>query len=185
METKTLWRFLLLQTVSFVLLVGLAQPSNSTQNPVPTQPPPPSPRSAGKKVVSLGKDDPPLRWPPPDVDAATPAVAPGVPCPLDEVLKAAGQHVKELTTNLERFSAIERVEDVMFSKSGKAGLPSGRSFNYLVLISEPPRGRVGVEERRDGSRESSPYNVAETGLVQLLAGEDVQMQKALELVRQL
>lgn len=165
MQTKTLWGLLPLQIVSFILLVGLAQPSHSTPNPGATQPSPPSQRASAKRFVKLRQDDPALRWPPPDVDSATPAVAPGVPCPIDEVLRAASQHVKELTTNLERFSAIERVEDVMFSKTGKAGPASGRSFNYLVLISEPPRGRVGVEERRDGSRESSPNNVAETGLV--------------------
>jgi hypothetical protein len=71
-----LWKFLLLETVSFLLLVGLAQPSHAGPNAGATQPPPPSQRASAKRFVKLRGDDPALRWPPPDVDAATLVVAP-------------------------------------------------------------------------------------------------------------
>ena len=163
--SKTRSSFLLASTIVLVTSMASPQERLRAQNVGSFPPSPVRHGSVGKKFVRLDAEDGALRWPPLDVDTAIPPVAPSVPCPLDQVLKASGQRVKELTANLERFSAIERVEDMLFGKDGKAGRPVGRSFNYLVLISESPDGGVMVDERRDGSREPSPNNLAETGLV--------------------
>jgi len=171
MNTQSFWASAttgtLLFALAYVVLASEASPQKpvTTQNAAAIQPSSLSERSANKKIIKLEGQDAALRWPPLDVDAATPTVAPGVPCPLDELLKAAGQHVRELTANLERFTAIERVEDILFRKDGNAGRPVGRSFKYLVIISETRLGTVVVDERRDGSYESPPNGIDETGLV--------------------
>lgn len=160
-------RRIFLFATAALLLASPASPQEPvrSQDARAIQPSPSRPGSASKKFVRLELEEGALRWPPTDVDTTVPAVAAGVPCPLDEVLKATGQRAKELTANLERFSAIERVEDILFGKDGKAGRPVVRSFNYLVLISEAPHGRMMVDEKREGSGEPPPNNIAETGLV--------------------
>jgi hypothetical protein len=124
----------------------------------------PPQRSNGKKSVKSKTDDSELRWPPTDVDESKPAVDPNIPCPLQEILKRAGQHAKELTENLERFSAIEDIEDITFGKSGRSGPPDHRSFNYIVSISEPRPGLLVLDEMRKGSGDLAPNNLAENGL---------------------
>ena len=105
-------------------------------------------------------------WTPPDVDEALPLVAPDVACALPDVLEHAGQRLKELVTNLEQFTATERIEHSQLDRNGNWHPPLTRSFKYLVFISEMRPGMLNVEETRDGetSLEAFPTQFATTGL---------------------
>jgi hypothetical protein len=105
-------------------------------------------------------------WWPPNVDEAAPSIAPGVPCALGDVLQGAGQRVAELVTNLEQFTATERVEHSELNRKGNWAPPRARSFKYLVSISEIRPGMLNVEENRNGgqSLDAFPTRLATIGL---------------------
>jgi len=110
------------------------------------------------------------RWLPPDVDEVRPPVAEGVSCPSERVLEGATSRVRELVSNLERFSA---TEDLLHENMDELGRPSGaetRRFNYLVFISEIRPGTLDVEEYRNGSvaLEQFPAQMATVGLPALV-----------------
>ncbi len=105
-------------------------------------------------------------WAPIDVDAEVPGVAPGVPCPLQDVLSSTSKRVEELVTNLQQFTATERLRHIEIDGKGKAHGKQTRSFAYVVAINEPRLGILNVEEYRNGdsSLEVFPANLATTGL---------------------
>src|ERR1700686_5077670 len=49
-------------------------------------------------------------WVPPDIDSGAPDVKSGQTCSLPAVLDGAGKRIRELVTNLDRFTATEFVE---------------------------------------------------------------------------
>ena len=106
------------------------------------------------------------RWPPPNVDDTVPAVAADVSCPLPQVLQGATERVKELVTNLQQFTATERIEHQEVDKAGNFRPPKTRSFAYLVTISEIRPRILNVEETRNGSTalELFPGGLATWGL---------------------
>ncbi len=120
-------------------------------------------RSESPRDINSESDDSGPRWPPTNVDQFRPVATADTPCPLKEVLQGASQHAEELTKNLERFSAIERVEDIAFGKNGKGGSPTNSTFNYIVLISQPRPGLVSLTEMREGNK-LSPNSIAENNL---------------------
>jgi tetratricopeptide (TPR) repeat protein len=97
-----------------------------------------------------------VAWQPPGIDDAKPSVAPGIPCPTDQVLKRAGLHAQELVENIGRFSAIE---DLLHEKLDNSGNPTSREvrkFEYAANVSESPLGYLMVDEYR-----TEHYSVAE------------------------
>ena len=122
--------------------------------------------AAAPLIASPLLASPAARWAPTDVDTAVPAVAPDVTCSLPEALQGAGQRAKELVTNLEQFTANERIEHAEFDPKGNWRPPLARSFKYLVSISEVRPGMLNVEETRDGetSLEAFPTRLATRGL---------------------
>jgi hypothetical protein len=159
------------------LLVFL--PADTTaQLPQPPTLPRPTAESGGVPTVAATPSLPMVsgelglpegRWAPPDTDEAIPLVAPGIPCSLPQVLQAASQRVKELTVNLDRFAAIERIEHREVDKKGHWRAPKERSFEYVVTVSEIRPGMVIAEEWRNGSSstESFPTHLATLGMVAL------------------
>jgi len=109
---------------------------------------------------------PVAHWAPADVDAAVPAVAPDTPCSLPGVLSATSQRVKELVTNLERFTATERIEHEQVDTSGKARQKETRTFTYLAAIEQIRPGMLSVSEYRNGaiSVDAFPARLATNGL---------------------
>jgi len=105
-------------------------------------------------------------WAPPDIDDAVPPVTTGAVCSLPEVLQGAGQRVKELVTNLEQFTATERIGHSELDRKGNWRAPLARSFHYLVSISEIRPGMLNLEEARDGNSalDNFPTKLATTGL---------------------
>ena len=108
----------------------------------------------------------PRGWIPPDIDEVTPPVAADVPCSLPDVLKPASERVKELVSNLEQFTAIERIEHSQFNSDGAPSRAQIVSYKYLVSIYEPRAGFLNVEETRDGQDlpATLPKNLATRGL---------------------
>jgi hypothetical protein len=121
---------------------------------------------AHKKSARLAPDASAVPWAPADVDATVPAVAPNAPCSVPDVLPATSQRIKELVTNLQQFTATERLEHEKVDASGNPHAREARTFNYLVAISETPSHMVFVEEYRNGqtSLEVFPARLATLGL---------------------
>lgn len=92
----------------------------------------------------------PVSWLPPNIDDGVPPVSPHVPCSLPEVIQHAGERVKELVSNLEQFTAIEKLEHAVVSSNGTVGRPETVSFKYLFSMHEVRPGHFSVEETRDG-----------------------------------
>lgn len=109
----------------------------------------------------------PLPWIPPDIDKSTPALDPGVACPLSQVVAGAGQRMKELVENLQKFDATEDLEHFNLDASGSLSKPETRKFDYVAIINPALHGGFQVEEYRNGSVAMSqfPAKIATTGLV--------------------
>ncbi len=101
-----------------------------------------------------------------DVDTVVPRVDPDVPCPLEAVLKSAGERAKELVNSLPRFTATERMEHYAADANGEWGNPTTITFNYVVEMQQVRPGMLVMEETRDGrkSLERFPAHLATTGL---------------------
>lgn len=121
-----------------------------------------------KTSLAAAVTSPPLRpsWLPPDVDERVPPVEPGAACTLDNVLIEAGKRVKELVSDVDRFTATESLEHETISKSGAASRPQTRKFDYVVSVAEYRPGLLSVEEYRSsrGSEAEFPDGVATKGL---------------------
>jgi hypothetical protein len=103
-------------------------------------------------------------WPPLDVAKAMPPVAPGRPCPLPEVLAGAGLRIRELTRNVDRFTATELVQHQSVDGAGKLQAPQIRKFDYIVSMAQKAGGFVRVEEYRNhAGLDQFPDHIATLG----------------------
>ena len=105
-------------------------------------------------------------WLPPGIDDVVPEVHAGVECPLPVVLRGAGQRMKQLASNLEKFSATERVDHYTIDSLGVRHVPEKRAYDYVVIVSQTPSGLILLDEYRDGSVDQSlfPAHIATMGL---------------------
>jgi hypothetical protein len=89
-----------------------------------------------------------------------------IACPLPLVLQGVEQSVKELVSNLDRFSATERVEHFPVHADGGLAVRDDRSFDYVVVVTRSGDGMFGIDEYRDGGLDPSrfPAGIATTGL---------------------
>jgi len=105
-------------------------------------------------------------WAPPGIDQAVPPVQNDVPCPLPEVLHGASARVKELTDNLQQFTANERIEHIEVGKKGQLRPPVSATFTYVANIKKASPGFLQIDEYRNGTvghTDSFPAKVATTG----------------------
>jgi hypothetical protein len=109
---------------------------------------------AGKSLHALRQRD------------SVPAVQPNIACPLPLVLQGVEQSVKELVSNLDRFSATERVEHFVVRADGGLAAPDARSFEYVAVISRSGNQAFLIDEYRDGRLDPTrfPAGIATTGL---------------------
>lgn len=108
----------------------------------------------------------PKGWAPPDIDQVVPPVKPDVPCPLNEVLSGVSARVRELTENLQQFSAIERIDHVEVRKNGSQRAAQSATFTYVAQIHKASPGELQVDEYRNGTAsqtQSFPAKLATTG----------------------
>ena len=104
-------------------------------------------------------------WPK-DLDAAVPAVAPGVSCPLSEVMLEARQRAEDLVANLEKFTATEVLDSSEVRKDGRPKQSVKQSFNYAAAVSGSRGGFPQVEENRNeiGRPRTEPVSITTAGL---------------------
>ncbi len=104
-------------------------------------------------------------WGPPDIDTVVPPVDTAAPCPVGDVLAGASKRVKELVTNMQRFSATERIEYFEADKYNASHMTAKAKFMYVAYIHEVRPGQLAVEEYRDNSLglQNFPTNIAASG----------------------
>ena len=108
-------------------------------------------------------------WGPPGVDDVTPAVAMGVSCPFDQVMKASGERTAQLVQDLTRFAAIENIVHEQLDKTGNPVTKEVRKFDYVASISEERPGYLETEEFRSEKYgiENLPDGIVTKGFVTL------------------
>jgi len=109
----------------------------------------------------------PVLWPSKDVDAAVPAVAPGVSCPVAQVMLEARQRAEDLVANLEKFTATEVIDSSEVRKDGRPKQSVRQSFNYSAVVSQLHSGFPEVDESRNEISRSraEPVPITTAGLV--------------------
>jgi len=95
-----------------------------------------------------------LTWNPPQVDASLGSRVSSPPCVLSDVLKQAGARANELYTNLQSFSAQERIEYQASDHMGYLQDARIGTFDYVVLFQQTLGGTT-VQESRNPKRGSS------------------------------
>jgi hypothetical protein len=109
-----------------------------------------------------------MLWEPPDVSAPLRSLSSTPPCDLSSVLKEAGAHAQELTTNLENFTAQEKIE---YEKLDQTAFPEENAaavFDYVFAFEQRGGGRVSHEYRTPASGSHSfPASGQDTGQVAL------------------
>jgi len=108
-------------------------------------------------------------WQPRGVDEIKPYVAPGVACPLAQVIDETGKRVTQLVDDVEHFAA---VEELLHQALDDYGIPTRimtRKYNYVATISEPRPGILNVDEFRANklTLEGYPDHIATTGFAVL------------------
>ncbi len=105
-------------------------------------------------------------WTPAGIDEAVPYVDPDMECPLPQVLNGVGQRMKQFVSNLEKFTASERVEHFVIDGSSTRRTPDVRNFDYVVMVSRTSTGVFLLDEYRNGSADPAqfPANIATQGM---------------------
>ena len=117
-----------------------------------------NPVKSGPKAITVV-------WPK-DLDAAVPAVATGVSCPLSEVLLEARQRAEDLVANLEKFTATEVIDSGEVRKDGHAKQSVSQSFDYSAAVLRAHSGFPEVDENRNEIRRTraEPLRLTTAGL---------------------
>jgi tetratricopeptide (TPR) repeat protein len=100
-------------------------------------------------LVAFAPSLPPSVWGPPGVDEVKPPVAPGVGCPLPQVIEGSGERVKELVDNITKFAAIEAMSHEQLDKTGSPITKETRKFTYVASITEDVPGYLQTDEYRN------------------------------------
>lgn len=111
----------------------------SAAAPVPA--PPPAKESAKKSEEKY------LFWDPPDVDAPLRSVSSADPCPLSNVLMQSALRANDLISNLQNFTADEKIDYQVLGNMGQHIANGNDSFDYTVDFKESPKG-MAIEENR-------------------------------------
>lgn len=99
----------------------------------------------------------PTDWAPPDIDASVPTVRGDGPCPLPTIMQETKHRALELSDNLQKFSATERIEHRDVGKNGKVHNPTVGDFSYVAELHQTEHGETYIDEYRssiNGARES-------------------------------
>ncbi len=145
------------------LMCGAAASAQSTP---PQQKPTKQKKTKVPKENFAAPSGPGVAWDALDVDAAVPPVDTATSCPLESVLKSAGERAKDLVNTLPRFTATERMEHYEADATGKWSAPKTVTFEYVVEMQQVKPGMLFMDETRDGRRslDRFPAHLATTGL---------------------
>jgi hypothetical protein len=105
-------------------------------------------------------------WLPAGIDNFVPPVQASIECSLPQVVGGAGQRMKELVENLQRFDATENVQHFRVDDLGSRSRRETRAFDYNVNIKLLDSGVFKLDEYRDGHADPSqfPAQIATQGL---------------------
>jgi len=112
------------------------------------------PQNQEKKVKNRS-----LHWNPPKLDPPIKGVSVSPPCDLAEVLQRAAASTSELITNLQNFTAQEKIAYQVSDREGFALDAGSGSFDYVVIF-ERAEGKPLVEESRKPMRGSIMFPAA-------------------------
>ena len=107
-----------------------------------------------------------FHWLPPSADAVTPINVADTPCSLPAVLHGVGQRMKQLVDDLQKFRATEHIEHYKVDADGKRHAAQGRTFDYIVSVSQASTGAFELDEFRNGEvgPDQFPAGIATEGL---------------------
>jgi len=158
-----------------------AVPRSSATPPTPsppeataTSPPPPAqdaPRSAIAPETKVAERKPKSKiplWDPPNVDGPLRSRSSSSPCLLSEVLEQAGARADELVTNLQNFTAQEKIEFQLRSSVAHVLQAGTGTFDYTVVFGQRPEG-LAVQESRTPERgtRAFPFSIQDVGLPEM------------------
>jgi hypothetical protein len=148
------------------IATGAGGGPNGIAQPQPGQSPLEAQLSVPPSMMLVAADPGPAPWTPPGIDKIVPNVEAGVACPLPQVVGGAGQRMKDLVDNLQKFDATEHVEHFNVDAAGSRGRSETRTFDYVVTIAFSDTGVFRLAEYRDGSLDPSvfPAQIATMGL---------------------
>ncbi len=118
-------------------------------------------------ALSIGNSDADaFHWLPPSVNTVAPINVADAPCSLPAVLQGVGQRMRQLVDDLQKFRATEHIEHFKVDADGKRHAPQGRTFDYIVSVSQESNGAFQLDEFRNGNvgREQFPAGIATEGL---------------------
>jgi hypothetical protein len=99
------------------------------------------------QVIEKGVKNQNLVWAPPNVDTPIPSLSQIPACDLSSVLEQAGTSASLLATNLERFSALERIEYKMFDNKTVPKESDDGTFDYVFAFEQENGGSTSREYR--------------------------------------
>jgi VWFA-related protein len=109
-----------------------------------------------------------LLWDPPKVGRPLHSLNASSPCVLSQVLEQAGTRANELVTNLQNFTAQEKIEYQLRSSVTHVLQSGTGNFNYTVVFGQR-RGGLAVQESRaleHGTR-AFPFSIQDVGLPEM------------------
>ncbi len=108
-------------------------------------------------------------WRPADIDDAKPTTAPGITCPVANVLEKSGKRVQEFVHDLSRFGADEELLHKSIDQFGYETRRETRQYDYVATVTEPEPGIVSIDEYRGDktAQEGYPDAISSTGFVTL------------------
>ena len=158
--------------------------AGETKAPVPS----PRPFEQNAPAVNLVPLAPPPEipprpdWAPADVDAAKPFLISNATCPLQQVLRKAGEKAEQFVRTLQEFSAVENFQEIELKRGGGLENPSEHEFEYLVFVDRPSAGSFNVREyRQRGSQERQlPVRFQDLGVPALALAFHPMVQQGLD-----
>ena len=141
--------------------------SSTTDVTVATVPSiPPLPKKDLKPEPGRETAQPSKTWKHADWDDDGLPIDHNVACPLDQLLRGAGERVREFVGSMEKFTATERVEHYTIDKSGERRKAETRRFDYVAIVARDHTGGFWFEEYRNGTTDTQqfPANIATMGL---------------------
>jgi hypothetical protein len=111
-----------------------------------------------------------LIWSPPDVNAPLRSLSSIPPCDVAKVLQQAGAHVLELTTNLENFTAQEKIEYEKLNQIGFLEEHDSGVFDYVFAFERGAGGARVSREYRTPANGSQVFPASEQDTGQVALG---------------
>lgn len=110
-----------------------------------------------------------LQWSPPALDSPVHSLASSPPCDLAKVLEQAAERESEQVTNLQNFTAQEKIQYQTFDRQGSILDLGSETFDYIVVFQQSPEGLL-FQEKRNPTHASilSPAATQDIGLPEMV-----------------